>query len=333
MATQHLFACRRRRMLNLVGSLVVIMTLGGGAVPTATATDILVGTGAEGSFSNFVGRAICRAINRSLPELSSQAIPGETPTDNLTNLNGGSLDLALIDSRHLSDAMNREGRFAFLDIRYDNLGTVVPLYQQPILLMVRTDAGIETLDAVKGRRINAGVARSATRDAMDVIFAAKGWTRGDFKLVQELPGTLGQDTMAFCHGTIEAMVHIGVHPDSALQQLITLCGAVPVDLMDDAMTAWVGGHAAYSPVSVPAGTYPEVDRAIAGLATTILLVASGSLDEETMRAIMAVLDDHQSSLKGLHPALRAFALKPWSGPALGVDLHPGAAAYFSTRTQ
>jgi TRAP transporter TAXI family solute receptor len=258
-------------------------------------------------------------------------IPAPDYIDNLTNLNGGSLDLALLDSRLLHDAMTRKGQFQFLDIRYDNLGALLPLYQLPILLVAHADGGIAGLSDLKGKRINIGTAHSTVREAVDFIMAAKGWTKPDFKLLQELPATLSQDTMAFCHGNIDAMVHIGVHPDSALQQLMDQCAAVPVDMDDDDITRTVNDNPAVSPVSIPAATYPGLEKPVASFGTTNLLVASGSLDEDTILAVMTTLAKHQASLQSIHPALGQFNVKPSDGPDIGIALHPGAAAYFASQ--
>ena len=58
----------------------------------------------------------------------------------------------------LHDAMNKSGNFEFLDISYDNLRTLAPLYDDPITLVVRSDAKIASLAALKGKRINAAIA-------------------------------------------------------------------------------------------------------------------------------------------------------------------------------
>jgi len=330
MATQHprkigIADCLKR--FTLLGIAVIAAT-----VPTgAAAGDILLGTDAAGSFSHFAGRAVCRTINRSAADLSCRVIPAADDTHNLTNLNGGSLDLALLDSRLLHDAVTRKGQFQFLDIRYDNLGTLLPLYQLPVLLVARIDAGIAGLSDLKGRRINIGIAHTKVREAVDFIMTAKGWTQPDFKLVQELPATLSQDTMAFCHGSVDAMVHIGVHPDSALQQLMDLCAAVPVDMNDGDITRAVEGNPAVSIVSLPSSTYPGLEKPVASFGTTIWLAASGSLDDEAAMAVMTALEKHQDRLRSIHPALGGFAVDPSDGPDIGIALHPGAAGYFASR--
>ena len=330
MATQPNIAKGARRLLKSVAVLFAVV-FAGPVPPPALAGDILFGTDLPGSFSHFVGRAICRTIDRSGGDLNCQVIPATSGIHNLTNLNGGSLDLALLDSRLLYDAMTRKGQFQFLDIRYDNLGALLPLYQLPILLVARPDAGIAGLTDVEGKRINIGIAHTKVRDAVDFIMTAKGWTKRDFTLIQELPAAQSQDAMAFCHGSVDAMVHVGVHPDSALQQLIDLCAAVPVDMDDDDISRAVDGNPAVSVLSIPPGTYPGLEKPVATFGTSILLVASESLDDETTIAIMAALEKHQASLQGIHSALGQFAVEPSDEPDIGLPPHPGAAAYFSTQ--
>ena len=330
MATQQQYQKGMTNFIKRVTMLFAAVVLG--TLPwVADAGDVLLGTGAAGDFSHFTGRVICRILNRSPGELNCRVIPASDDLHNLTNLNGGSLDLALLDSRLLHDAMTRKGRFQFLDIRYDNLGGLLPLYDLPILLVARGDAGIAGLSDLKGKRINIGIARTRVREAVDFIMTVKGWAKTDFKLVQELPATLSQDAMAFCHGSVDAMVHIGVHPDSALQQLMDLCAAVPVDMDDDDITRAVNETPAVSPLMIPAAAYPGLEKPVASFGTTILLVASGSLDDETSMAIMAALEKHQASLKSIHPALAHFSVKPADDPDIGLSLHPGAAAYFASQ--
>ncbi len=76
---------------------------------SADAFDILLGTGETGTFSYFTGRTICRVINRYADDIDCKPVPASGDEYNLTNLQGGSLDMALVDSRMLQDAMNKAG--------------------------------------------------------------------------------------------------------------------------------------------------------------------------------------------------------------------------------
>jgi len=296
---------------------------------TANALDLLLGTGEIGTFSHFTGRTICRMINKHSNDINCKTVAAPGDVHNLTNLQEGSLDIGLIDSRMLHDALNKRGHFEFLDISYDNLRSLVPLYDVPVTLVVRRHAKITALKELKGKRINAGAPRSLPHLAFDTIMQAKNWSDGDFSLVEELPASQSQDTMALCYGTIQAMLHVGVHPDSSLQQLFKLCKVGLANMNDKDIEKLVNDHPAFSKVNIAADTYPSHPKVITTFGTRALLVASADLDEQTVYKIIDAIYNNQKYLKRAHPALSSFTLDATPKNDIGIQLHPGAAKYFS----
>jgi TRAP transporter TAXI family solute receptor len=296
---------------------------------SANAFDILLGTGETETFSHFAGRMLCRVINRHSNDLNCSTVPGPGDVHNLTNLQGGSLDIGLIDSRMLHDAINKSGYFKFFDISYDNLRALIPLYDDPITLVVRSDAKIASLEALKGKRINAGAPRSLQHLAADTIMQAKKWTKADFSLVGEISASLSQDTMAFCHGTIQAMVHIGVHPNSSLQQLLRLCKANLVGMYDNDIEKLVNDHPAFFKTNIAADTYPSLPTGVSTFGTRAVLVVSQDLDAQTVYNIIDAIYSNRKRLKNAHPALSSFTLDAYRKRYVGIQLHPGAEKYFS----
>jgi len=316
---------RRAKIIGLV--LIVTLAL----FPfSAYAFDIRLGTGVPGTFSHFTGRILCRVINSHPSDINCQTVPASDDVHNLTNLRGGSLDIALVDSRMLLDAMNKSGHFEFLDISYENLRILAPLYDIPITLLVRSDAGITSLGDLKGKRINAGTSRSLQYLAVDTIMKAKKWSKKDFTLFGELPPSHSQDTMAFCHGTMQAMVHIGVHPDSSLRQLFKLCEADLVSMDDSDIKKMVNDHPAFWKINIAANTYPSHPKEVATFGTRAMLVASEDLDAETVYKIIDAIDSNKKRLTSAHPSLSLFSVDTaQKTAAAGVQLHTGAAKYFS----
>jgi TRAP transporter TAXI family solute receptor len=315
------------RRVKIIG---IILIIGLALFPISTyAFDIRLGTGAPGTFSHFTGRILCRAINSHPSDMDCQTVPASGDVHNLTNLRGGSLDIALIDSRMLLDAMNKTGHFEFLDIDYENLRILAPLYDIPITLVVRNDAGINSLDDLKGKRINAGTTRSLQYLAVDTIMKAKKWSKKDFTLFGELPPSQSQDTMAFCHGTMQAMVHIGVHPDSSLQQLFKLCNANLVSMNDSDIVKMVSDHPAFWRINIAANTYPSHPEEVITFGTRAMLVTSEILDDQTVYQIIEAIDQNQKRLTAAHPALSLFYQDSTKNNVAGVQLHTGAVKYFS----
>jgi TRAP transporter TAXI family solute receptor len=295
----------------------------------AGAMDLLLGSGETGSFSNFVGKSICRAINQHSDNLQCSVSPAPDDMHSITNLAGGSLDICLIDSKTIHDAVNRKGNFQYLDILYDNLLSLQRIYDIPITLIVRQDAGITSLDGLKGKRINAGPPGSSQNLMVETIMGAKGWTEKYFSLLDELPDSQSQADMAFCHGTIQAMVHVGVHPDPSVRQLLKLCGARLVGMDDSDIQKMIAGHPAFINTTLNDRMYPQLTKGIPTMGTSMLLISSRDLDQETVYSIMDALYSSRKRIQNAHPALSDFTDKAAEDLDLGLKRHPGTAKYLS----
>lgn len=311
---------------SFCSTLIILAILGFYGVPVL-AFDIFLGTNEQGTFSHYTGRLIERVINQETKQIHCKALPGSGDIDNLTNLSQGSLDIALIDSKMLYDAINKTGNFKFLDIDYQNLSILAPLYDMPVTLVVGNNTRITKLDDLKGKRINMGPALSAQNLAFKTILKAKTWSKKDFSLVAEISNSQSQDTMAFCHGSIDAMINISVHPDSSLQQLFRLCKAKIIEMNDNDIAKTVNQQPAFSEFTLAAGTYASQTRDIITFGTQILMVASQDLDEETVYSILDAVYTNRERLSNAHPALTL--KKPEELNLVGLKPHPGALRYFS----
>ena len=296
---------------------------------SAFAFDVYLGTHEAGTFSYFAGRTICRIVNQHEGDINCRPISAVDDMHNLTNLHGGSLDIGLIDSRMLHDAINKAGYFEFLDIKYDNLRALLPLYDVPVALVVRNDSKITSLGELKGKRINIGAPLSSERLAVETILKAKNWTRKDFRLTDELPTSQSQDTMAFCHGTVQAMVYLGVHPAPTIEQLFRLCRAGLVNMNDGDIQEMIKGHPAYLNIDIAPNTYKTQSQGVETFGTIMVLVASADLDEQTVYTITEAIEGNRKRLQSAHPALFSSAAEIDQNTVVGLQLHPGAVKYFS----
>jgi len=295
------------------------------------AFDIRLGTGSPGSFSYFSGRVLCRMINNQVANLNCQQVAAaEDDVYNLTNLQGGSLDIVLVDSHTLFDAINKTGTFEFLDINYNNLRALVPLYDTPISLIVRNDAGITSLADLRGKRINAGAPGSIQYLAMNRILKAKKWSKNDFSLVGDLsPSQSNDDTKAFCYGTMQAMVYVGIHPDFSLRRLLKTCNGSLLNMDDGDIKALVNSDPALWEIELPAGIYSSHPGKVMTFGTRSMLVASEDLDQEVVYQIIEAIDKNKTYLEGIHRSLGLFfTAKDQKNPD-GLQLHPGAVRYLS----
>jgi len=308
--------------------LVLVLILLFYAAP-APGFDILLGTARPGTFSNFSGRVLERIINKQIKGVNCKVVSGSGDIHNLTNLQQGSLDIALIDSRMLYDAVNKIGNFQFLDIDYKSVRVLFPLYDVPITLIVGHNTGIRQLEDLKGKRINAGSPLSPQSLLFEMISTAKSWSRKEFSLVTEISDSQSQDTMAFCHGSIDAMIYPGIHPAAPLQQLFKLCNADMANMKDNDIDRLVLRHPAFLNVTILSGTYPEQTTDINTLGTQTFLVTSQDLDQETVYEVLDAIFSNQKRLFNAHPALSLQKPDTIKINRMCINLHAGAVKYFS----
>jgi TRAP transporter TAXI family solute receptor len=301
------------------------------APSTVNAYEFLLGTGKTGTFSHFTGRMLCRTINQQLPDAKCSTQVADDEVDSLTNLQSGSLDLAIINSNVLDGAVNKSGMFQFLDINYENLTILTPLYDRPVGIIVRADAGIANLNDLKGKRVNGGAPGSVERRSMELIMKAKGWSVDDFALFEELPTSQSQDTLAFCQGTVQAMLNIGVHPTLSIHNLLKNCKAKLLDIDDDAIGKFVAKHPSYWKTEINSESYPGPENRVQTFGTRAILVASSAIDQETAYAIVKAIYDNQKRLQRNHPALSLYPIQEARKGIEGLLLHKGAEQFFAAQ--
>mgnify|MGYP002725724312 CR=1 FL=1 len=104
---------------------IILLILGAGVGP-AQGFDVRLGTSQENGFSQFTGRVMERIFDRHGKGLTLTSVPALNDMHNLTNLQLGALDIALVDSRMLYDAISKSGNFRFMDMDYNSLWMRVP---------------------------------------------------------------------------------------------------------------------------------------------------------------------------------------------------------------
>lgn len=182
-------------------SCCVFLIVGWLITPTTTgAYELLIGTGEESAFVNYTAKILCRAISREHRDASCRVVKEASGIDALTNLQGGSVDFALVDSQLLYESQTRKGPFLFLDMAFDRIRTVTPVFEMPVVLAVREDSHIFNSSQMEGKKINVGPHGSPGRRLFRKYMDVQGWTESSFASWSELGSGLAQDRIAFSQG-------------------------------------------------------------------------------------------------------------------------------------
>jgi TRAP transporter TAXI family solute receptor len=299
-----------------------------GAPSPALAAEITIGTGGTSGVYYPVGRTICRLINQNTAEhgIICQAIPTDGSIANLRELRAGRMQLAIVQSDWQYHALR--GSSIFTDAGPDeSLRTLFSLHGEPFTVVARRDAGFEVLDDLEGGRVNLGNPGSGQHATMQAVMAAKGWTEEDFVLAESLPAD--QQSLALCHGRIQAMVYTVGHPNDSVAQAAELCDAVIVEVKDAAIDKLVAESPFYAYTTVPGGIYPGNPEPVTTFGVKATVVSSSAVDADVITAVVRTVFEGLEEFRRAHPAFGNLDPERMATDALSAPLHDGAARYFA----
>lgn len=305
------------------------LSLAGTRSPDALAQDILIGTGSTSGVYYPLGRAICRLVNRYAEGVSCEAKPTAGSLFNLSNVRGNALEMGVAQSDWQYHAVKGTREFQFMDGDFSNLRSIFSAHGEPFTLVARRDSGISKLEDLKGRRVNIGNPDSGQRATMEVVMRAKGWKKSDFALAEELPAS--QQSLALCHGRVEAMIYTVGHPNASISKATGLCDAVIVNVFDKDIDALVAEKPFYTYTIIPGGMYSGTPDDIKTFGVKATLVTSSDISEEIVYAATKAVFDHLDELKKMHPAFGTLDARKMISEGLTAPLHAGAEKYYRER--
>jgi len=201
--------------------------------------------------------------------------------ENLRLLREGRVDLALSQGDAALAAYRGDG--AFTDSGpYPQLRAIGSLYPEVVHVIVRADAGLDAMGALRGRRVSVGVPGSAARATALAVLAAHGLAPPAVTLA-EYP--LGAGLVALRERELDALVTVIGIPADNIREAAT---AVPLRLLDldaTAVSDLVAGNPAFVAFSIPPGTYADTATATRSIATPAILLARGELSAAEIASI------------------------------------------------
>src|SRR5215210_6351686 len=191
--------------------------------------DVVIGTGRPGGVYFPLGDSVCRMFNLDLPHrsLGCAANLSRGPVANIESLRARRVDIGIVPSDVLADAIRGEGPFAS---RGPDTGLRVLFTGQTeaFTIVARRELEIRAATELRGKRINLGSPGSGERVSMERVMAALGFAATDFAETRELP--LAQQHDAFCANALDAIVYTVRHPNGFVDDVIRSCSGILVDV-------------------------------------------------------------------------------------------------------
>ncbi|MEL7429278.1 MAG: TAXI family TRAP transporter solute-binding subunit [Pseudomonadota bacterium] len=317
-------------MKKFLGAVTAVgLAFAAGGIAQAQQQFISIGTGGVTGVYYPTGGAICRLVNKDRKEHGIRCSAESTGGSiyNINTIRAGELEFGVAQSDWQYHAYNGTSKFEDQG-KFENLRAVFSVHPEPVTVIARADAGINTLTDAKGKRLNIGNAGSGTRGTWEVIEAALGWERSDLALAAEMKSA--ETGQAVCDGKIDAYFWLVGHPSALTQESLATCDAKLVPVEGAEIDKLVADNSFYRKAVIPAGMYNnDADIPTFGVGATF--VSSADVPEEVVYTVVKAVFENFEDFKGLHPAFANLKPEEMISDALSAPLHAGAAKYYKEK--
>jgi TRAP transporter TAXI family solute receptor len=298
---------------------------------TATAQErfITIGTGGQTGVYFVVGQSICRLVNRDTPKTGLKCTAPSTGGSiaNINAIKAGDMDMGVAQSDWQYHAYN--GTAKFEGDKFDKERAVFSVHSEPFNVIARNDAGIETFDDLKGKRVNVGNPGSGQLATMEVVLAAKGWTMADFALASELKPA--EQAAALGDNKVDAIVYTVGNPNGSIQEAVSTVEAHLVPVTGPEIDKLISENPYYAKAVIPGGMYPGTPDDVETFGVKATFVTSADVPDEVVYEVVKAVFDNFDRFKKLHPAFENLKEEEMIKDGLSAPLHPGAIKYYTER--
>lgn len=307
-------------------SAIAAAAIGASAVVSAQEF-ITIGTGSVTGVYYPTGGAICKLVNKDRKEHNIRCSVESTGGSiyNVNTIRSGELDFGIVQSDWQYHGYHGTSKFAEQG-PYKKLRAMFSLHTEPFNVIARTDAHINNIKDLKGKRVNIGNPGSGDRATMQVVMEKMGWTKDSFKLTSELKGS--ERSQALCDNKIDAFIYVVGHPNGSIKEATTSCDAKLVPVTGPEIDKIVAENPYYTYTDVPAGMYRGTDQDVKSFGVAATLVTSADVPDKVAYNVAKAVFENFDTFKRLHPAFAHLKKEDMVKAGISIPLHPGAVKYY-----
>ncbi|HEX2131960.1 MAG TPA: TAXI family TRAP transporter solute-binding subunit, partial [Actinophytocola sp.] len=292
---------------------------GGGEAGACEASQgrITIATGNTGGVYYTLGGGLAQLISDNT-DLNASAAETGASVQNIQQLVAGDYDIAFSLADTAADAVEGTGTF---DGKPQDIAALARIYSNYTQVVVRADAGIETVADMRGKRISTGSPKSGTEVIANRLLEAAGLDPASDVSAQRL--ALRQTVDQMKAGQIDGFFWSGGLPTPEVTDLTTSMGE-DVKFVDitDLLPKMREINPVYEEGALPADTY-DLPSDVPTIVVPNMLLVRTDFTENDACAITSLIFDKKADLAQVHKAANELdATKATETDP--VPLHPGA---------
>ena len=289
----------------------------GGAACEAADGRITIATGNSGGVYYVVGGGLAKLISDNT-KLKATAAETGASVQNIQQLVAGDYDVAFSLADTAADAVAGKGAF---DGKPQQVKALTRLYPNYTQVLVRTDAGIDSVADMRGKRISTGSPKSGTEVIAQRLLTAAGLNPETDVQAQRLDLAKTADGMK--DGSIDGLVWSGGLPTAQITDLTTsLKDKVKFIDVTPQLDALKKINEVYDRGVIPAAAYGQ-PADVPTVAVPNVLLVRGDFPDGNACALTKLIFDKKADLEAVHPAAKDIA-EDKAAMTDPVPLHPGS---------
>ncbi|WP_020669363.1 TAXI family TRAP transporter solute-binding subunit [Amycolatopsis nigrescens] len=278
---------------------------------------ITIATGNSGGVYYVLGGGLAQVVSNN-SKLKATAAETGASVQNVQQLVAGDYDVAFSLADTAADAVAGKGAF---DGKPQQVQALARIYPNSTQVLVRADAGINSVADLRGKRLSTGSPKSGTEVIANRLLQAAGLNPETDVQAQRLDLAKTADGMKA--GTIDGLVWSGGLPTAQITDLTTSLKA-QVKFLD--ITPQLDALKQINPVYdrgvIPAATYGQPADVPTIVVPNVLLVRE-DFPANNACALTKLIFDRKADLEQVHPSAKEISrdIAAQTGP---VPLHPGS---------
>ena len=316
-----------KKTTTFAAATVAAMTLTFSSVASASVERLAFSGGPDGGTFQFFSNGISTLLSRSMEGVDVSNMASAGSVENLRRVNSRDADFGIVYSGDLF--LGSEGKLTNDTRRYRNVQPVSYLYGAPAHLFVLDGAGLPEVSQLAGKNIAVGPAGSGAAASAQRFFEGVGiWA-------QIKPQYIGYNQGASALGDrqIDALWVFAGFLNASVIQAATSNKVRLLQVYEAAKKGTLfTDHPYYAEVTIPAGTYPNVDYDVVTVQDSALWVTGRHMKSEMISKMIGEVysDAGFTLMRSVSSADRSMTVDSALNGIVN-KMHPGAVEFWESK--
>ncbi|WP_407929471.1 TAXI family TRAP transporter solute-binding subunit [Jeotgalicoccus meleagridis] len=280
---------------------------------------VTIATGGSSGPYNIIATTLAEGYSKEF-DVNSRTQTTGASAENLNLMKDEKAEMAFVMSDALVQAVNGEETF---EEPIENVQQIGALYPNYVQLISTQDAGIESVEDLKGKRVAVGDQNSGVEIATRAVLEAHDMSYDDIE-VDYLGYAEASEAMR--SGQLDAAFLTSGLPNASVMELQNSVDLKIVPIEAEAVEVLSEDADYFEALEIPADTYGN-EEAVPTVAIMNALVVRSDLSEDDVYNLTKYLFENLEGLTNAHQAANDINVETAEESSV-IELHPGAQKYY-----